>query len=175
MGEAILLVDDDDRFRNRLAAELRRLNHRVTAAANYDEAVREIIIDAPRLAVLDLRLADRSGLEVLEELRRRVPTARAVVLSGYGSIADAVESVRMGACDFLCKPVSADAVLRKLIEDAGAQKDAEPNIPSLAQVEWEHIARVLADCGGSVSRAAKQLGIHRRSLQRKMRRGPPTH
>jgi two-component system response regulator RegA len=175
MGESILLVDDDDRFRNRLAAELRKLNHRVTAAANYDEALREIIIDAPKLAVLDLRLADRSGLEVLEELRRRVPSARAVVLSGYGSIADAVESVRLGACDFLCKPVSADAVLRKLIEGAEPRKDAEPTTPSLAEVEWEHISRVLADCGGNVSRAARELGVHRRSLQRKMRRGPPKH
>jgi two-component system response regulator RegA len=105
-----------------------------------------------------------------------VPTARAVVLSGYGSIADAVESVRMGACDFLCKPVSADAVLRKLIAEPnadGQRPEALP--PSLARVEWEHIARVLADSGGSVSKAAKKLGIHRRSLQRKMRRGPPSH
>jgi two-component system response regulator RegA len=172
VAESILVADDDVLFRDRLAKELRRRGHHVVAAGNYDEALREIVVEGPRYAVLDLRLDDRSGLEVLEELNARVPGARAVVVTGYGAIVDAVEAVRLGACDFVCKPVDPDALLMTLLEKQ-VPPAKKPKAPSLALVEWEHIARTLADCGGNVTHAAKRLGIDRRSLQRKLKRGRP--
>ena len=178
MGGSILVADDDLVFRERLAKDLRRRGHHVVAAGSFEEAVREIIVEGPRFAVLDLRLADRSGLEVLEELHQRVPEARAVVVTGYGAIVDAVEAVRLGACDFVCKPVDPDALLGTLMAEEGPPgppQKSSSKAPSLALVEWEHIARVLADCDGNVTHAARRLGIDRRSLQRKLKRGRPTH
>jgi two-component system response regulator RegA len=125
------------------------------------------------MAVLDLRMPGGSGLELLRELKRQDPATRVLMLTGYGSIATAVEAVREGAIGYLPKPADADEILAAL---AGANTAKERGIdtPSLARAEWEHIQRVLSDCGGNISEAARRLGIHRRSLQRKLHKYPPT-
>ena len=130
---------------------------------------------APDLAVVDLRLGADNGLDVVRALRPLDPTLFILVLTGWGSIATALEAVRVGANHYLSKPVDADqivAAFKALPADTSAP-DELPSVPSLARVEWEHIQRVLADCGGNISLAAKQLGIHRRSLQRKLSKYPP--
>jgi two-component system response regulator RegA len=120
--------------------------------------------------VVDLRIADGSGLDVLTALHRELPDLVSVVLTGYGSIATALEAIRRGAIDYLTKPVDADDVLRAF---EPGQEVATATVPSLHRVEWEHIQRVLADCGGNVSQAARVLGVHRRTLQRKLGVQPP--
>jgi two-component system response regulator RegA len=133
---------------------------------------------APQLAVVDLRMPGRSGLELVRDLKQLDPSMHVLVLTGYGSIATAVEAVRLGAANYLPKPADADDVLAALGR-AGAEVDveeseAEAEVPTLARAEWEHIHRVMADCGGNISEAARRLGIHRRSLQRKLRKRAPT-
>jgi two-component system, response regulator RegA len=172
-GRTLLVVDDDETFRTRLVRAFRERGLEVTAAGNYDEAIRAAQADTPELALVDLRLPARSGLEVVRALRALDETTTIVVLTGYGSIATAVESVRLGAATYLTKPVDADQILIAL--NGTAPSNAAPpaySVPSLARVEWEHIQRVLADCGGNLSQAARLLGIHRRSLQRKLSKDP---
>jgi two-component system response regulator RegA len=125
--------------------------------------------------VLDLRMEDRSGIDLLADLRREHGAIDCVVLTGYGSIATAIEAVRRGAVDYLTKPADADEILRAF-EKRDAPADAREEdgaVPSLHRVEWEHIQRVLTECGGNVSRAARLLGVHRRTLQRKLATRPP--
>lgn len=175
-GPSFLVVDDDAAFRERLARALRDRGFEVRVAAGYDDAVELARADSPEYAVVDLRMPGRSGLELTRELHRIDPATRIVVLTGYGSIATAIEAVRLGAVYYLSKPADADDVLA-----AFARGDAPPlhtppaefTTPSLARAEWEHIQRVLADCGGNISEAARRLGIHRRSLQRKLQKYPP--
>jgi two-component system response regulator RegA len=129
----------------------------------------------PRYAVIDLRMPGRSGLELLRELRLLDASCQALILTGYGSIPTAVEATRLGAVGYLQKPVDAHDVAAALgrLEDTAGTDAALIETPSLARAEWEHIQRVLADCGGNVSEAARRLGIHRRSLQRKLQKYPP--
>jgi two-component system response regulator RegA len=166
----LLLVDDDEPFRSRLARSLRARGLEVAEAASVEQASRVAREFRPQRAVIDLRMADGSGLDALSELRREFPELASIVLTGYGSIATALEAVRRGALDYLTKPVDADDVLRAF-EPGG--EAGEPSVPSLHRVEWEHIQRVLADCGGNVSKAARLLGLHRRTLQRKLATQPP--
>jgi len=175
MPHRLLLVDDDDRLRERLARAFERRGLDVLAASDAEQALAGADAFRPELAVLDLRMPEVSGLELLEQLMERHPDLRAVVLTGYGSIATALASVRRGAADYLTKPADADQILAALgIETSGpatTDEAAAPvavETPSLERVEWEHIQRVLNDCGGNVSRAAKALGVHRRTLQRKL-------
>ena len=131
----------------------------------------------PERAVLDLRMEDRSGIELLADLRREHSALDCVVLTGYGSIATALEAVRRGALDYLTKPADADEILRAFEkrEAPGEPPEADDApVPSLHRVEWEHIQRVLAACGGNVSRASRLLGLHRRTLQRKLATRPPS-
>jgi two-component system response regulator RegA len=166
----LLLVDDDEPFRSRLARSLRARGLDVAEAASGEQASRVARAVRPERAVIDLRMGDASGLDVLEHLRRELPDLACIVLTGYGSIATALEAVRRGALHYLTKPVDADDVLRAF--EPGAEPPM-PTVPSLHRVEWEHIQRVLADCGGNVSRAARLLGLHRRTLQRKLGTLPP--
>jgi len=122
--------------------------------------------------VVDLRMPGGSGLDLLRELRKHDPHTRVLVLTGYGSIATAVEAVRDGAVGYLPKPADADEILAAL-NGTHTAKAAGVETPSLARAEWEHIQRVLTDCGGNISEAARRLGIHRRSLQRKLHKYPP--
>jgi two-component system, response regulator RegA len=173
----LLVVDDDDRLRERLlrAFEARGLD--VRAASCAEDALAIAQGDAPSHAVIDLRMPGRSGLELLDELRAVHPALRAVVLTGYGSIATAIASVRSGAVDYLAKPADADQILAALGIGAAAEPSTTSpgpiETPSLERVEWEHIQRVLSDCGGNISRAATVLGLHRRTLQRKLATYPP--
>jgi two-component system response regulator RegA len=177
MSEAasILLVDDDDVFRGRLARAFRDRGFAVAEASDQQEAL-EDSSGSPRYALVDLRLPSGSGLEVVRALKQRHPAIVVVVLTGYGSIATALEAVRLGAAHYLTKPATADEILSSFARAAGvgeASAELEPDeVPSLDRVEWEHINRVLADSGGNVSEAARRLGLHRRSLQRKLSKRP---
>jgi two-component system response regulator RegA len=167
----ILLVDDDEPFRSRLARSLSARGFAVAEAASAREAPAVARAFRPDRAVIDLRMTDGSGLDLLSELRREYPGLASIVLTGYGSIATALEAMRRGAIDYLTKPVDADDVLRAF-EARG--EPVPTSVPSLHRVEWEHIQRVLADCGGNVSKAARVLGVHRRTLQRKLAIRPPS-
>jgi len=169
----ILVADDDDRYRTRLARAFRDRGHEVAEAASCAEARREAERFRPELAVLDLRLRDGSGVDLLGDLLEALPGLGCVVLTGYGSIATAVEAVRLGAVDYLTKPADADEILRAFEDRDAKERPSEGEAASLQRVEWEHIQRVLADCDGNVSRAARVLGIHRRTLQRKLATRPP--
>jgi two-component system response regulator RegA len=138
----------------------------VAAHASALNVARE---ESPELALVDLRLPGESGLTVIRELKELDPATIVVVLTGYGSIATAVESIKLGAASYLTKPADADQIVAAF---DGTQLEENTEVPSLARVEWEHIQRVLTDCGGNVSKAARALGIHRRSLQRKLSKYP---
>jgi two-component system response regulator RegA len=170
-----LVVDDDEPFRERLLKALRSRGFEVYGAADHDAALASARAHPPRYAVIDLRMPGRSGLEVVRALKALAPEAKLVVLTGYGSIATAVEAIRLGADHYLSKPADADDLLAALArtEAQPPPEDIGDRAPSLARAEWEHINRVLADCGGNISQAARRLGIHRRSLQRKLQKYPP--
>lgn len=170
-SRTLLVVDDDEALRQRMVRAFAERGLTVTGAGNYDEAVSAAERDTPELAIVDMKLPGRSGLEVVRRLKELDTTTTIVVLTGYGSIATAVESVRLGATTYLTKPADADQILSAL-EGTGSSAGAAATTPTLARVEWEHIQRVLADCDGNVSLAARRLGIHRRSLQRKLAKHP---
>jgi two-component system response regulator RegA len=177
-GEApsILVVDDDRVLRERLARALVERGYDVCTAADYDAALAVAREDPPELAVVDLRMPGGDGIELVRVLKQLDESTRIVVLTGYGSIATALEAVRRGATHYLQKPADADEILTALGREASDQPDAARDdylTPSLARAEWEHINRVLADCAGNISEAARRLGIHRRSLQRKLQKRPP--
>lgn len=172
----LLLVDDDDPLRSRLARALRDRGLTCVEAANAEQALAVARTERPDLALVDLRLPDRNGLEVVRDLHALLPEARIVVLTGYGSIATALEAVRLGAAHYLPKPADADDVLQAFArggDDPVVSTDLAGSAPSLARAEWEHIQRVLGDCDGNISEAARRLGLHRRSLQRKLHKRPP--
>ncbi len=173
---SLLIVDDDDVLRPRLARAFVDRGYEVRQAASYDEAMDLARSASPELAVVDLRMPGRSGLELVRDLLAVDPTTKVVVLTGYGSIATAVDAMRLGAVHYLSKPADADDILAAF---ARADSPVTPAVsdgidaPSLARAEWEHINRVLTDCDGNVSEAARRLGLHRRSLQRKLQKYPP--
>ena len=171
----MLVVDDDAVLRDRLARALAERGYDVRTAGSADEALARAREESPELAVVDLRMPGRSGLELVRELKALDESTRVVVLTGYGSIATALEAVRMGATHYLQKPADADEVLAAFTRGGGSAPSVEEDFraPSLARAEWEHINRVLADCAGNISEAARRLGIHRRSLQRKLSKHPP--
>lgn len=167
----LLIVDDDLPFRTRLVRAFADRGFEVTGAGSFDEAVAATDVDSPELALVDLRLPGRSGLEVVKALRGADAGTTIVVLTGYGSIATAVDAMKLGATSYLTKPVNADQILT-VFDGSLARDRSEPTAQPLARVEWEHIQRVLADCDGNLSHAARVLGIHRRSLQRKLAKDP---
>jgi len=172
----LLLVDDDETLRERLARAFRDRGMEVLTAASYEEAVGLATAQSPELAVVDLRMPGRGGMELVQTLRGIDPTTRIVVLTGYGSIATAIEAVRLGATYYLPKPADADEILSAFNRDRPGSvplSNEQPPTPSLARAEWEHIQRVLTDCQGNISEASRRLGIHRRSLQRKLQKHPP--
>lgn len=167
---SLLLVDDDEAFRSRLGRALDERGFAVTTFGSVEETL-SVMTEAPEYAVVDLRMAGASGLALLEALHAKDPGTRAVMLTGYGSIPTAVEATKLGAVAYLSKPTDADAVVQALM---GTAAPADPDdTPSLARAEWEYIQRVLADCGQNISEAARRLGLHRRSLQRKLQKHPP--
>jgi two-component system response regulator RegA len=173
---SILVVDDDEIFRSRLVAALERRGFDTRAAGSYEQALALAQGDSPEYALVDLNLPGRSGLDIVRALKEIDAATRIVVLTGYGSIATAMQAVRLGAAHYISKPADVDDILAAFERDpdaASASSSTSFATPSLARVEWEHINRVLADCGGNVSEAARLLKIHRRSLQRKLRKYPP--
>jgi two-component system, response regulator RegA len=177
----VLVVDDDDTYRTALARAFERRNFEVLSASDVEAALALIERATLDYASLDLRMPGASGLELVRRLKARHPHAVVVVLTGYGSIATAVEAVKLGASDYLTKPADANDLLRAFGAGAtgagaspSARAPAEPasEVPSLARVEWEHISRVVADCGGNISQAARVLRMQRRSLQRKLAKYP---
>lgn len=175
-GDEIFVVDDDERFAQRLARAFEMRGFRVRTALSYDEALAEAKRAPVAWVVLDLRLPEHSGLELIRELLSLWPDARIVILTGYGSVTTAVDAGRLGAVNYIAKPADADTVLAAFSHDdpSGATPTAaDYQPPSLARAEWEHINRVLTDCGGNISQAARKLGLHRRTLQRKLKVPPP--
>lgn len=176
---SILLVDDDDVFRERLARALRERGFATVTAGDKRAALAAAATAAPEFAVVDMRMPGGTGQEVIEELAALTPLTKIVVLSGYGSIASAVDAMHKGARDYLSKPIDADELVAALMkvdgEGGGAAVEVVPadTTPSLARAEWEHIQRVLSDCDGNVSEAARRLGIARRTLQLKLKKYPP--
>ncbi|WP_164013248.1 response regulator transcription factor [Pyxidicoccus trucidator] len=177
-GEAppsVLVVDDDEPYRERLVRAFGRHGFAAHGAASAQEALERARELRPGYAVIDLRLPDGSGLEVVRELRALDARSTLVVLTGYGSIATAVEAVRRGATHYLTKPADVDDILLAFAGATlpeGEEAARGHQVPSLARAEWEHIQRVLADCGGNISQAARLLRIQRRSLQRKLAKHP---
>lgn len=170
---SILVVEDDNAFRTILVNAFRDRGYEAHGVADAASAIRAAERDSPEMAVVDLRLADQSGLDVVRQLKAIDPSTAIVVLTGYGSIATALESVRLGAVHYLTKPTDADRILAAFQHGLAARpRDLPTDPPSLARVEWEHLNRVLTDCDGNVSEAARQLGMHRRSLQRKLSKYP---
>jgi two-component system, response regulator RegA len=171
---SILLVDDDEVLRERLAQAIRTRGYEVRTAGTAEEALRESARESPEMAVLDLKMPGMSGLDLLRELRQQDPSTRFLMLTGYGSIATAVQAVREGAVGYLPKPADADEILAALNgKETATAPPRTGDTPSLARAEWEHIQRILSDCGGNVSETARRLGITRRTLQLKLKKYPP--
>jgi two-component system, response regulator RegA len=173
---SLLIVEDDERLRERLGRALHKRGFETRLAHDYESALEAARVDTPEYMVVDLRMpGGKSGLDVIRDVKALDPSTVVVVLTAYGSIATALAAVRLGAADYLTKPADADEIVAALTRSAARPSDAPDHVPSLARVEWEHINRVLAGCGGNVSQAARLLGIHRRSLQRKLQKFPFPH
>ena len=175
--QSILLVDDSFVLRDRLAEAFQERGFRVEVAGSCDEGVAVFRSNPTELAVVDLRMPGRTGLTIISDLKAIRPDVQVVILSGFGSIATAIDAIRLGAANFLPKPADADDILNAFKRSGTEVELPESNesipVPTLAQAEWEHIHRVLADCDQNISEAARRLGIHRRSLQRKLRKRAP--
>lgn len=170
----VLLVEDDMNLRQRLARAFADRGWQAFTAVDPAAAMAVVEDQLLDLAVVDLRLGAASGIEAVGSIRAADAETVILVLTGYGSIATAVAAMRAGASDYLTKPADTDQLVAAFDRvRAGAVPPAPPTaVPSLDQVEWEHIQRVVADCEGNISRAAKLLGVHRRSLQRKLAKRP---
>ena len=168
----LLIVDDDSPYRERLAKALRSRGFEVQTAASVPDALQAVQNWTPTHALVDLKMPGPSGLDFIRILRSTCKQAYIVVLTGFGSIASAVEALKIGADDFRTKPLDADAIENALLKLRPSQAPQIP-VPSLDLVEWEHLQRVLHDCQNNISQAARILGINRRSLQRKLSKYPP--
>ncbi|HEU0122451.1 MAG TPA: response regulator [Bryobacteraceae bacterium] len=173
-----LVVDDNEVFRTRLSRAFANRGWRAESAAEGEGALKLAAVLSPDLAIVDLRLPGMGGLDIVRALRQLDDSIRIIVLTGYGSIATALSATRLGADHYLSKPADADEILAayeriEMGSEPGAALDDTAVVPSLARVEWEHIQRVLAGVDGNISQAARLLGLHRRSLQRKLSKLPP--
>ena len=167
----ILLVDDEDSFRNRMVRAFQGRGYDVFDAPSYDDAMVILKSHEFDMAVFDLKMEGKNGLLLVRDSLKIQPSLRIVVLTGYGSISTATEAIKLGALSYLAKPADIDEILNAFQTKANpdidiTEQEIEP--PSLARVEWEHIQRVLSNCNGNISAAAKKLNIHRRTLQRKL-------
>ncbi|MCC5985058.1 MAG: ActR/PrrA/RegA family redox response regulator transcription factor [Rhodobacteraceae bacterium] len=173
-GDAsLLLVDDDEVFLRRLARAMEKRGFAVEIAESVAAGKTRVAAHPPAFAVIDLRLEDGNGLDVVEALRERRPDSRIVVLTGYGAIATAVAAVKIGATDYLSKPADADDVVRALLADGDALPEPPENPMSADRVRWEHIQRVYEQCDRNVSETARRLSMHRRTLQRILAKRSP--
>ena len=171
--KSLLIVDDDNPFRDRLARAMEKKGFAVTQAESVKKGIESVKLTKPAFAVIDLRLADGNGLEVVKEIQNLDINSRIIMLTGYGNISTAVAAIKQGAIDYLAKPADADDVEKALL--ANPQEKAQPpeNPMSADRVKWEHIHRVFELCNRNVSETARRLKMHRRTLQRILSKRSP--
>jgi len=170
---SLLIVDDDGPFLRRLARAMETRGFAVDTAETVSEGITRSKAAPPKYAVVDLRLADGNGLEVIEAIRQNRDDTQIVVLTGYGNIATAVTAVKLGALDYLAKPADADDVFNALTQRKGEKTEVPENPMSADRVRWEHIQRVYEMCERNVSETARRLNMHRRTLQRILAKRAP--
>jgi len=170
---SLLIVEDDKSFLQRLARAMESRGFAVTTAETVADGLLQVEQAPPAYAVVDMRLADGNGLDVISALKRRRPDARGLVLTGYGNIATAVNAVKLGAVDYLAKPADADDVVSALLQQDGRKAEPPENPMSADRVRWEHIQRIYELCGRNVSETARRLNMHRRTLQRILAKRAP--
>lgn len=170
---SLLLVDDDKPFVTRLARAMEARGYSVRTAESVFDGLAAVESSPPAFAVIDMRLRDGNGLDVIARLKERRPDARGVILTGYGNIASAVSAVKMGAVDYLAKPADADEIHAALGAAHGARPDLPENPMSADRVRWEHIQRIYELCDRNVSETARRLQMHRRTLQRILAKRAP--
>jgi two-component system response regulator RegA len=170
---SLLIVEDDKSFLQRLARAMEGRGFVVTTAQSVAEGLQQVEKSAPAFAVIDMRLGDGNGLDVVSALKKRRPEARTIVLTGYGNIATAVNAVKLGAVDYLAKPADADDVVAALLASEGKKPDPPEHPMSADRVRWEHIQRIYELCGRNVSETARRLNMHRRTLQRILAKRAP--
>lgn len=170
---SLLLVDDDAAFLTRLERAMQKRGFDVRIAGTVADGLAAVNAAAPAFAVVDLRLEDGNGLDVINALHQKRPDARAVVLTGYGNIATAVTAVKLGAVDYLSKPADADDVINALLATGEDKPEPPENPMSADRVRWEHIQRVYELCDRNVSETARRLNMHRRTLQRILAKRAP--
>ena len=168
-----LIVEDDKSFLHRLSRAMEGRGFAVTMAETVAEGLNQLQVNSPAFAVVDMRLEDGNGLDVISALKRLRPDARAILLTGYGNIATAVTAVKLGAVDYLSKPVDADDVVAALLNGEGCKAEPPVNPMSADRVRWEHIQRIYELCGRNVSETARRLHMHRRTLQRILAKRAP--
>jgi two-component system, response regulator RegA len=173
VDRSLLIVEDDKSFLQRLARAMESRGFTVATAESVADGLIYLESASPAFAVVDMRLGDGTGLEVISALKRRRPDARAIILTGYGNIATAVTAVKLGAVDYLAKPVDADDVIAALLALEGHAADPPENPMSADRVRWEHIQRIYELCGRNVSETARRLNMHRRTLQRILAKRAP--
>ena len=172
-GRTLLIVEDDKSFLQRLARALESRGFAVKTAETVADGLMEVETAPPAYAVVDMRLGDGNGLDVISALKQRRPDARGLVLTGYGNIATAVNAVKLGAVDYLAKPADADDVATALLSGEGRKVEPPANPMSADRVRWEHIQRVYELCNRNVSETARRLNMHRRTLQRILAKRAP--
>tara|TARA_Y100001970_G_scaffold94771_1_gene119424 strand:+ start:1681 stop:2238 length:558 start_codon:yes stop_codon:yes gene_type:complete len=173
MEKSLLIVDDDNPFRERLARAMEKKGFTVLQAESVKKGV--IVANAHKLnfGVVDLRLNDGNGIEVVREIQKTSPSSRVIMLTGYGNIPTAVSAIKQGAIDYLSKPADADDVERALLADPNKKAEPPENPMSADRVKWEHIHRVFELCNRNVSETARRLKMHRRTLQRILSKRSP--
>ena len=170
---SLLIVEDDKSFLQRLARAMESRGFDVTTAESVSEGLLQVERSAPAFAVIDMRLGDGTGLDVISALKSRRPDARAIILTGYGNIATAVNAVKIGAVDYLAKPADADDVVAALLALEGRKAEPPEHPMSADRVRWEHIQRIYELCSRNVSETARRLNMHRRTLQRILAKRAP--
>ena len=170
---SLLIVDDDKPFITRLARAMEARGFAVSTAESVADGLAAIAKAAPAFAIIDMRLEDGNGLDVISELKARRPDARGIILTGYGNIATAVTAVKLGAFDYLAKPADADEIHAALMAIKNDKGDLPENPMSADRVRWEHIQRIYELCSRNVSETARRLNMHRRTLQRILAKRAP--
>jgi len=171
--KSLLIVDDDNPFRDRLARAMEKRGFEVFQAQGVKKGIEIVIQKSPAFAVVDLRLEDGNGLEIVKKIQSLNPKSRIIMLTGYGNIPTAVAAIKEGAIDYLAKPADADDVEKALLADPDKKAQAPENPMSADRVKWEHIHRVFELCNRNVSETARRLKMHRRTLQRILSKRSP--
>ena len=171
--KSLLIVDDDNPFRDRLARAMEKKGFSVSQAESVKKGIDLIKLNKPAFAVVDLRLGDGNGLEIVKELQNSNASCKIIMLTGYGNIPTAVAAIKQGAIDYLAKPADADDVEKALLADPAKKAQPPENPMSADRIKWEHIHRVFELCNRNVSETARRLKMHRRTLQRILSKRSP--